>query len=161
MPERMRDIWAHYNRRRYCNVLCLISFFCSFPLILTNFGGCGRFCVCLHRNMKTPSCFSKLICPHVSQYDLSQHKVKEGKPICLSDMLPFELTFTNHFMKFWFKDNLLWQKSMMGIWMALSGPLLKINSEGLCQLTWQGHLAHQAIVSLSLETALIAHMHTL
>ncbi len=46
--------------------------------------------------------------------------------------------------------------------MALSGPLLKINSEGLCQLTLTRSFGPSGeFVSLSLETALIAHMHTL
>ncbi len=42
--------------------------------------------------------------------------------------------------------------------MALSGPLLKINSEGLCQLTLARSFGPSGeFVSLSLETALIAH----
>lgn len=48
----------------------VLIFLFSFPLFLTKTSeGVGGF-VCLHRNMKTPSCFSKLICPHVNQYDL-------------------------------------------------------------------------------------------
>lgn len=144
------DFWAHFKRCFYRS-----RSFCSFPLVLIATSECARGFVC------TETC--KLICPHVNKYKILSTRWKEAYPAetfltcCLVKM-----TFTNLFSR----KVLIWKKLLTQINdrnnnVSLSGPLLKVNSEGLCQLTFARSFGPSGkYVSLSLEIAFIAKICT-
>lgn len=131
------------------------SFFCSFPLVLIATSECVRGFVC------TETC--KLICPHVNQYKILSTRWKEANQAdtfltcCLVKM-----TFTNLCSR----KVLIWKKLLTQINDrnnngSLSVCSLKVNSEGLCQLTFARSFGPSSkYVSLSLEIAFIAQICT-